>query len=75
MPGPVRDDGFDKFQRFRAGRKAAGMKLVRIWVPDPNSPEFAALARREADALRGAPEEQEALDVIEAALRDLDEAP
>ncbi len=48
------------------------MKLVRIWIPDPRSPEFAAKAQREAEALRGAPEEQEALDFIEAAIRDLD---
>jgi hypothetical protein len=73
MPRPARDDGLDKFRRFRTNRKAAGMKLVRIWVPDPNSPEFAAAARREADVLRCAPEEQEALDFIEAAMRDLDD--
>jgi hypothetical protein len=73
MPRPARDDGLDKFRRFRTNRKAAGMKLVRIWVPDPNSPEFAAAARREAKVLRGAPEEQEALDFIEAAMRDLDD--
>jgi hypothetical protein len=41
-------------------------------VPDPRSPEFTALAEREAAALRGAPEEQDALDLIEAAMRDLD---
>jgi Protein of unknown function (DUF3018) len=62
----------DKFQRFRARQKATGMKLVRIWVPDPDNPEFAAKVRREADVLRGAPEEQEAHDFIEAALRDAD---
>ena len=49
------------------------MKLVRIWVPDPKTPEFAAAAQREAEVLRGAPEEQEALDFIEAAMRDLDD--
>jgi hypothetical protein len=48
------------------------MKLVRIWVPDPNAPRFAAASRREAELLRGAPEEQEALDFIEAEIRDLD---
>jgi hypothetical protein len=48
------------------------MKLVRIWVPDLDNPEFAAKARHEADVLRGAPEEQEALDFIEGALRDAD---
>jgi hypothetical protein len=73
MPRPPRGDGLDKFQRFRTNRNAASMKLVRIWAPDPNSPEFAAASRREAEVLRGAPEEQEALDFIEAAIRDLDD--
>ena len=48
------------------------MKLVRIWIPDPRSPEIAERARREAESLRGAEDEQEALDFIEAAIRDLD---
>jgi hypothetical protein len=47
------------------------MKLIRIWLPDPRSPEIAAKAQREAEVLRGAPEEEEALDFIEAAMRDL----
>jgi hypothetical protein len=72
MPSRTRDSRPDKFRRFRANRKAAGMKLVRIWLPDPGSPEFAAMAKREAEVLRGAPEEQEALDFIEAAMSDLD---
>ena len=72
MPRPIRNGGMDKFRRSRANRRADAMKLVRIWVPDPRSPEFAALAEREAAALRGAPEEQDALDFIEAAMRDLD---
>jgi hypothetical protein len=72
MPRSARDDGLDKFQRFRAKQRATGMKLVRIWVPDPNNPAFAAKARHEADVLRGAPEEHEALDFIEGALWDAD---
>ena len=44
------------------------MKLVRIWVPDPQAPGFAEEARRQAALLRGAPEEQEALDFIEAVM-------
>ena len=72
MPRPARDDRLDKFPRFRTDRKAAGMKPVRISVPDASNPTFAVAARREADLLRGAPEEQEALDFIEAAMRDLD---
>jgi len=72
MPRAARTDTAEKSRRYREGRKAAGMKLVRIWVPDPRSPAFAAMAEREAASLRGAPEEQEALDFIEAAMRDLD---
>lgn len=74
MPPLARTNHPDKFRRYRARRKAGGMKLVRIWLLDPRSPEFAARAQREADALRGAPEEQEALDLIEAAMRGLDVA-
>lgn len=48
------------------------MKLARIWIPDPRSPEIAERALREAESLRGAPDEQEVLDFIEAAMRDLD---
>ena len=72
LPRAARDDKHDKFQRYRAKRKAAGMKLLRIWVPDPRAPDIAAQAVREAESLRGAPDEQEALDFIEAAMRDLD---
>ena len=57
MPRPAKQDGLDKFRRLRANRKARGMKLVRIWVPDPQAPGFAEEARRQAALLRGAPEE------------------
>jgi hypothetical protein len=67
MPRPAKHDGLDKFRRLRASRRARGMKLVRIWVPDPKAPGFAEEARRQAALLRGAAEEQEALDFIEAA--------
>lgn len=67
MPRPAKQDGLDKHRRLRTDRKARGMKLLRIWVPDPDAPGFAAEARRQAALLRGAPEEQEALDFIESA--------
>ena len=60
-------DGLTKFQRFRRRQAHKGMKLLRIWVPDPKGPGFAAEAARQAELLRGRPEEQEALDFIEAA--------
>jgi hypothetical protein len=59
-------DGLTKFQRFRRRQANKGMKLLRIWVPDPSSPEFAAEAERQANLLRGRPEEKEALEFIEA---------
>lgn len=43
------------------------MKLLRVWVPDPHAPGFREEAERQASLLRGAPEEREALDFIEAA--------
>lgn len=69
MPSAKRtdDDGLSKFQRYRKVQKSKGKKLLRIWVPDVHSPEFAEEAERQAALLRGAPEEQEALDFIEAA--------
>ena len=44
-----------------------GMKLLRVWVPDPARPEFVEEAKRQAYALRGRHEEIEALTFIEAA--------
>ena len=68
MPRIAKQDGLDKFRRLRADRKARGMKLVQIWVPDPKAPGFAEEARRQAALLRGAPEELEALDFIDAVM-------
>ncbi len=60
-------DGLSKFQRYRRTQFARGMKLLRVWVPDPSRPEFAREAERQAKLLRGRPEEKEALAFIEAA--------
>lgn len=65
MPRPARNDGLDKFQRYRAARQARGLKLLRLWAPDPTAPGFREDAHRQALLLRGAPEEAEALDFIE----------
>ncbi len=68
MPRPKQtEDGLTKFQRYRQQQTRRGMKQLRIWVPDPNRPEFAAEARRQGLALRGRAEEAEALDFIGAA--------
>jgi hypothetical protein len=35
MPRAAPPAGLDKFSRYRAGRKAQGMKLLWIWVARP----------------------------------------
>lgn len=66
MPSPAKADGLNKFQRYRSAKQARGMKLLRLWVPDPNAPGFREEAERQAALLRGAPEEWEALEFIAA---------
>ena len=68
MPRTKREaeDGLTKFQRYRQSRESKGMKLLRIWIPDPTRPEFAKEAERQAKLLRGRVEEKEALDFIES---------
>lgn len=73
MHRPAGNDGQDKFQRYRANRRASGMKLLRIWVPDPRAPGFRQEVERQARLLRNAPEERDALDFIDAAV-DLSDA-
>jgi Protein of unknown function (DUF3018) len=63
----LRADGLTKFQRYRRQQRHRGMKMLRIWVPDPTRPEFFAEAKRQGELLRGRPEEREALDFVEAA--------
>ncbi|MFL5166519.1 MAG: antitoxin MazE family protein [Microvirga sp.] len=68
MPPAARHES--KSARYRQNKRRQGMKLLRIWVPDPNAPGFAEEVRRQAALLRGAPEQEEALDFIEAAARE-----
>ena len=60
-------DAESKFRRYRQAQRQRGMRLLRVWVPDPRRPEFAVEAARQAAMLRGRPEEQEALAFAEAA--------
>ena len=60
-------DEISKFQRYRQSQRKRGMKLLRVWVPDPRRPEFAQEAARQAEILRKRPEEREAMAFIEAA--------
>lgn len=75
MPRVAPKDGHDKFSRYRATKRRQGMKLLRIWVPDPTAPGFAEEAERQAKLLRGHPSEREAMEFIEAVLADMDLPP
>ncbi len=70
MPTPKSQAGesSDKFKRYRERQRRKGMKLLRLWTPDPRRPDFSAEAKRQGLLLRGQPEEKEALDFIEAAI-------
>ena len=55
----------NKFKRYRERLKAKGLRQIHLWVPDTKQPGFADELRRQVTSLKGAPEEQEALDFIE----------
>lgn len=73
MPRMASRDGLDKFTRYRANRRARGMRLLRVWLPDPRLPGFREEARRQAALLRSAPEEIEILQFLDAAAADIED--
>jgi hypothetical protein len=66
----------DKYSRYRARKRAQGLREIRLWVRDVNAPGFKEEAERQAALLRGRPEEKEILDEISALIdetwKDLD---
>ena len=56
----------DKFRAYRARKKAAGLREVRMWVPDVRSKEFWEQSVRCAEALKNDPGEEETMRWIEA---------
>jgi len=67
MPRAKERDGLSKFQRYREAQRRKGMKLLRLWVPNPRAPEFGSEAERQGKLLCGRAEEREAIDFIEGA--------
>jgi hypothetical protein len=51
---------------YRRRMRAAGFRPVQIWVPDVSRPGFTATLQHQVALLKDQPEEQEALDLIEA---------
>jgi hypothetical protein len=72
MPDDPKPKQTDKFRRYRVSRRAEGLKLVRIWLPDTQAPGFREEASRQAALLRGKPEQEDATGFIESAA-DLDD--
>lgn len=61
----------DKFARYRARRRSDGLKLVRIWMPDPNAPGFQDRLDEQLRAARDTDDERDVMDWIEAVSADL----
>lgn len=55
-----------RVERYRQKMRAAGLRPVQIWVPDTTRPEFAAQLEAQVERLKGQPEEQAALDFMQA---------
>lgn len=60
----------DKFRRYRARKKAAGLREIRMWVPDVNAPGFQEQLDRETAAINASRSSREALDWIEGVIAD-----
>jgi hypothetical protein len=75
MPRLAPKDGHDKFSRYRASKRSQGLKLVRLWVPDPDAPGFREEAKRQAALINAAPDAKEIMYFIEAATADLNLEP
>ncbi|HZM45870.1 MAG TPA: antitoxin MazE family protein [Burkholderiales bacterium] len=57
----------ERMRGYRARQRAAGMRLVQLWLPDTRSKRFAAECRRQSRLLKGDAAEVQALEFIEQA--------
>lgn len=57
----------DKFSAYRARKRTAGLRELRMWVPDLESTEFRTEAARQAARLDQSDEEREISAFMEAA--------
>ena len=63
----------DKVRAHRERLRQQGLRPIQIWVPDVNSPEFAAEARRQSLAVANSPHAREDQAFIDAVSYRLDE--
>jgi hypothetical protein len=57
----------DKFKAYRARKKAAGLREVRMWVPDFDAPGFQEELDREIEAINRSRDSKRVLAQIERA--------
>jgi hypothetical protein len=58
--------GRESVERYRGRMRAAGFRLVQLWVPDTRAPRFPGECRRQSRLASRHPQEAEILDEIEA---------
>ena len=56
----------EKVKAHRERLRAQGLRPIQIWVPDVNSPEFAAEAHRQSLAVTRSPTEKEDQSFVDA---------
>ena len=56
----------DKFRTYRARKKAAGLREVRMWVPDVNAPEFQQALDAQIERINMSEDEREVMIFCEA---------
>jgi len=54
----------DRVSSYRSRQRAAGLKSVQIWVPDPKAPGFADECRRQSLVVADAPEGMRDLEML-----------
>lgn len=54
----------ERVRGYRTRKRAAGLRLIQLWVPDTRSRRFAAECRRQSRLLKGDPAEADALEFI-----------
>jgi hypothetical protein len=63
---PAPNEQPSKFARYRARKRAQGLRLKRMWVLDTSAPGFQEEVNRQLAILREAPEQEEMLRFFEA---------
>ena len=61
----------DKFRTYRARKKAAGLREVRMWVPDVSTPEFQQALDAQIERINASEDEREVMIFCEAAAAEM----